>query len=328
MKILVLTVGCINYDHDINHYEPIKYLFPNTIRYNYYERIHKIGRDKMNIELLNFVEKERPDYIFYITYQDQIKLNTLLKIKKLGAIIIGWFSDDQWRFDNFSREISPYLDFQITTSSVAFEKYKQLHFHPILCQWGANQRFYVNKNIRRKKYDISFVGQKYGIRGRFIEGLIERGIKISTFGRGWSGHISFNDMIDIFNLSKINLTISASSFNENVKQIKGRHFEVPMCGGFQLTDYVDKLEEYHDLDSEIVCYKNINDAVEKINYYLNNDTAREKVAKAGYRAALNRHTWDNRLKAVFEQVINYDTHYDIYPRPSSLEKLINSIFKK
>lgn len=325
---MVLTVGCINYDHDINHYEPIKYIFPNTIRYNYYERIQKIGRDKMNIELLNFVKKEKPDYIFYITYQNQIKLNTLLKIKKLGVKIIGWFSDDQWRFDDFSRKISPYLDFQITTSSVAFEKYKQLYFHVILCQWGANQRFYVNKNIRKKKYDISFVGQKYGIRGKFIEGLIEKGIKIITFGRGWSERISFNDMIDIFNLSKINLTISASSFNENIKQIKGRHFEVPMCGGFQITDYVDKLEDYYDLDSEIVCYKNIGDAVEKINYYLRNNIEREKIAERGYIAALNRHTWDIRLRSVFEQIINYDTHYDIYPRPSNLDKLINSIFKK
>jgi len=328
MKILVLTVGCINYDHDINHYEPIKFLFPNTIRYNYYERIQQIGRDKMNIELLNFVKKEKLDYIFYITYQDQIKLNTLLRIKKLGVKIIGWFSDDQWRFDEFSKKISPYLDFQITTYPIAFEKYKQLHFHPILCQWGANQRFYVNKNIKKKLYDVSFIGQKHGIREKFIQGLIDRGIEINTFGRSWLKRISFNDMIDIFNLSKINLNISASSYSEDVKQIKARHFEVPMCGGFLLTDYADKLEDYYDLDSEIVCYKGIDDAVEKIKYYLNNDREREKITKGGYLAALKRHTWDNRLKTAFEQVINYDTHYDAYPKPHAFEKLINFIFRR
>ncbi|HDZ69262.1 MAG TPA: hypothetical protein ENH43_02460, partial [Phycisphaerales bacterium] len=42
-KILFLTVGCINYDCDINFYEPLKQIFSNVINYNYIERIKQIG---------------------------------------------------------------------------------------------------------------------------------------------------------------------------------------------------------------------------------------------------------------------------------------------
>ena len=39
-----------------------------------------------------------------------------------------------------------------------------------------------------------------------------------------------------------------------LKQIKGRNFEIPGCGGFLLTDYVPGLERYFQIGEEIVCY--------------------------------------------------------------------------
>ena len=47
-------------------------MIPRTIRYNYYERLQQLGRKSMNEELLDLAGAEKPDYIFYITYQDQV----------------------------------------------------------------------------------------------------------------------------------------------------------------------------------------------------------------------------------------------------------------
>lgn len=167
-KILVLTVGCINYDHDINHFEPIQRTFPRTIRYNYYQRFQELGRKLMNKELLDLTMAEKPHYVFYITYQNQVMLETLEKLGAQGAILIGWFSDDQWRFNSFSKNLAKYIDFPVTTCRKAYEEYVALGFHPVYCQWGSNPRHYKRLKDSRKRYDVTFVGGSHGGRSDLL----------------------------------------------------------------------------------------------------------------------------------------------------------------
>ena len=114
-----------------------------------------------------------------------------------------------------------------------------------------------------------------------------------------SEYIPFDEVITIFSNSKINVNISSSYKDSRVKQIKGRIFEVPMCGGFLLTDYVDGLEDYFKIGEEIVCYETQQDLVEKIIYYLENEKERKTIAMNGYRACQQRHTWKHRFTDIF-----------------------------
>ncbi len=325
-KILVLTVGCINYDHDINQFDPIKHLFPKTLRYNYYERFNEIGREKMNAELIELVRAEALDYVVYITHLSQVKRDTLVRIRETGARLIGWFSDDQWRFASFSKKLARYLDFQITTCPMAYRKYLDMNFNPILVPWGANHRVYVRKEGMPKKYDVTFVGQKHGIRGELITELGKRGVGVQCFGRGWNKRVSIEEMIDIFNQSKINLNFSAVG-GGHLNQLKARHFEIPMCGGFLLTDYVEGLERFFNIGSEIICFNDIEDAAEKINYYLANDEERERVAESGYRTSIGNHTSDNTLKVVFDEIFRREKASFNPPVPGMMEKIVNRIFR-
>ncbi len=325
-KVLVLTVGCINYDHDINHFEPIQHIFPRTIRYNYCERSQELGRKAMNKELLDLAKVEQPDYIFYITYQNQVMLETLVKLNNRGAVLIGWFSDDQWRFDEFSKHLSKYLQFSITTCRKAYEAYKALGYHPVLCQWGSNPRCYKRAKSTRKKHDVTFVGGRHGDRSSFVDALDKEGIRLSTFGRGWGERVSFEDMLRIFSKSKINLNFSSSSVDPSLKQIKGRVFEIPMCGGFLLTEYAPDLEEWYEIDVEIVCFTETREAIEKIRYYLDHKEERARIAEAGYRRALQSHSWDIRLREVFQKIREMENKNQSYPCPGFVEKTINKIF--
>jgi spore maturation protein CgeB/ubiquinone/menaquinone biosynthesis C-methylase UbiE len=301
MKILYLTVGCINYDCDINFYEPLKSLFGNVIYYNYLERIQQIGKSAMNKEIINIVEKERPEYVFSHTYQNQIKDSTLDKIGKLGSKVVAWFTDDHWRFDNYSRFVANHIFCSITTDKNAYKKYGDLNLKVIRSQWASNPHYY-KKTPSAFKYEVSFVGQNYGNRAEFLNFLKNNGVHLEVFGRGFGDYIEFNDIIKIFNKSKINLNLSGSSADDGIKQIKGRIFEVPMCGGFLLTEYVEGIEEYFHIGKEIECFKDQNDALEKIKYYLENEEERRKIAEAGYIASLERHTWNKRLRDVFDEL--------------------------
>ena len=66
--------------------------------------------------------------------------------------------------------------------------------------------------IRKKTphyYDVSFVGQYHPHRAWYFRHLKKAGIDVHAWGYGWpNGRLSFNDMIDVFNQSKINLNMS------------------------------------------------------------------------------------------------------------------------
>ncbi len=305
MKILLLTVGTVNYNCDINFFEPLKDMGYNVLRYNYLERFEILGKKKMNREITELARCEKPDYVFYITYRDEISMKTLKILGKEGHKVVGWFSDDHWRFDKYSKFLAKNLFCAITTSKEALVKYKKNNLSVIKSQWASNPKYYhpVSSDMN---YDVSFVGQKYSPRDEIFEYLKKNNISVDIFGRGWNVYLPFEKIVEVFSNSKININISSSSPCPEIKQIKGRIFEVPMCGGFLLTDYVDELETYFDIGKEIVCYDDKEDLVRKIKYYLKNDSERKEIAASGYRAVLERNTWDKRLYNIFEALKRLD----------------------
>lgn len=118
------------------------------------------------------------------------------------------------------------------------------------------------------------------------------------------GILSDDEIVHVFNTSKINLGFSTVFKNgrdtdDPLQHIRLRDFEIPMSGGFYLPSYVPELEEYFEIDKEIICYYSFDDLVEKLTYYLKNDTEREKIRSLSYRRSLNSHTWSHRFNELF-----------------------------
>ena len=47
---------------------------------------------------------------------------------------------------------------------------------------------------------------------------------------------------------------------------------------------------------EIVLFKNKNDLLSKINYYLNNDQERLRICNNGFKRLVKEHTYEHRVK--------------------------------
>lgn len=122
------------------------------------------------------------------------------------------------------------------------------------------------------------------------------------------GVLSDTELIKMYSRSKINLSFSTCGSTHEEKnrimQIRLRDFEVPMSGGFYMTEYFEELEDFFEIGKEIVCYKDKDDLVEKIKYYLAHDQEREKIAQAGRERCLRDHTWQKRFTMVFEKVFH------------------------
>jgi len=87
-----------------------------------------------------------------------------------------------------------------------------------------------------------------------------------------------------------------------VPQIKGRNFEIPGCGGFQLSGRADHLEDYFSPGEEIVFFDDVDDLVAKARYYLRHEDERARIAQAGYARCLREHTYVHRFNEIFRRM--------------------------
>lgn len=284
--------------------------------------------EQLQEDLLKAASDFRPDLIFFTLYQDQFKFETLDKLKA-KYITVNWFCDDQWRFDDFSSHYCHHFSFVITTDPYALKKYEHVGYrNAILSQWATREclpSFDVGEV--EYLYDVTFVGGINPFREWFVQKLQECGIPIQAFGTGWpNGRITYQQMNDIFKQSRINLNISNSknydfrfatsswknfqSFRKtpkNKEQMKGRHFEIPAFGGFQLSNYVEFLENYFTIGKEISVYNTIDDLVDKIHYYLENENLRRSITQYGYKRTQTQHLYMHRFQQLWKDI--HDRQY-------------------
>lgn len=101
----------------------------------------------------------------------------------------------------------------------------------------------------------------------------------------------------IFNSSKINLNITLHSIENGTTQ---RVMDVMEAGGFVLSTYRPETAELFKEDKEIVMFRSSEELVEKIEYYLEHDEVRQRIAAAGHEKVLRCYTYDIKMKAFLE----------------------------
>ncbi len=106
----------------------------------------------------------------------------------------------------------------------------------------------------------------------------------------------FEEAAEIFSQSKIVLNISIKD------DVNMRVFEALSTGSFLLTNELPTLPILFQDGVHLATYRSLDEAVEKARYYLAHDAEREKIAEAGYREFIGKHTYEHRLKKVLEIV--------------------------
>lgn len=288
---------------DLYFYKPLQKIFSRVIVYDLVKRISEIGVKAINEEIIDLVKKERPRHFIWLASGYQFRESTFDMIKKESTIVSGWFFDDEIEiyFNKYSKHWIPYLDYCVTPAIEAVPKYRELGARVILAVPIAGGVPIARdwSNIA-ERYDVSFVGRKLLDREQYINKLKKRNIPIHLFGRGWGRYVPFEEMIDIFGASKINLNFSGTGYNNLA--LKSRIFEMCLAGGFLLTEYVPGIENYFEINKEIVCFHNADEMIDKITYYLNHEEERRAIAQAGWKRATSEHTSFHMLSRVFSEI--------------------------
>lgn len=284
---------------------------------------------ELNRTLLETVAIEKPDAVFLVLMNYEVWIDTLKVIRDIcGAVVINWAPDDSWKFRESSQFLLPYVDIHCTTYPAAKKMADNTGFENVrVTQWAANSAFLrPPRPARECSVEVSFVGSRYGLRSRWIEDLLQRGIRVECFGHGWpNGAVSDMRLREIIRNSAITLNFSEPGLlmrggrADRSHQIKARIFEVPGLGGFLLTEGADGLFEYYPRDKEIVVFDGIDDLEKKIRYYLRNPEERDAVATAAFERTKAFHTYEQRLRVILEEAERLRAGKKASFRPASPE---------
>lgn len=111
---------------------------------------------------------------------------------------------------------------------------------------------------------------------------------------------SEDEMRKIFNLSKINLNITAKPIRSGLSL---RVWDVLGCGGFLISNYQQEIAEYFEIGKEIETYGSKEELLEKVLYYLEHEDERKAIAKAGYEKVKMYHSYlfrvNDMMKIIF-----------------------------
>lgn len=264
-------------------------------------------------------EEYDPDLIFFVLYEDQFLPETLEFLKNRWRTM-NWFCDDQWRC-KWSAGYAPMFSEVITTHRPAHEAYQEAGVRSHLSQWAATDLMEPAEHLLA---DVSFLGWRFPHRDWMIERLKKKGVNVLCYGTGWPNQrLSYPDVANLFNQSKINLNLSNSvswdsrfiefagekalyQGQKDREQVKGRHFEIPGCGGFQLSTWAPGLDEYFDIGREVQVFGSPEEMEDKVLYYLAHEDERRAIAEAGNQLFDSDHTYFDRFRKIAAHLGHFD----------------------
>lgn len=328
MKVLLV---CMKDDYGLpkrgpsyewNHfYLGLKPHFRDVGFYDYMGRLRELGKARMQQDLVERVRAESPDVAVFSLYTDQIEPETVDCVRRATRTLC-FFHDDGWRTD-FVRKWAPHFDAFTTSDPNGERKYRARGWtNAIFMPFGVNEALFSPLFPRRYEHDVSFVGGRSPYREWLVRRLRKAGYKVDAYGDRWpAGMLSTEEMVRVFRTSRVNLNMSNSAswdlryllsspraFRNTLRstktseQIKGRHFEIPACGGFQLSYYVEGIEAQVRIGEEIAIYVSPEDMIEKVAFYLEHEAERERVADAGLQRVRAEHTYGARFREAFRRL--------------------------
>lgn len=330
-----------------------KYLLNTSANSTLIEKLTELLSDSLWLDVLDF----KPHIVIFPA-QSPFTNNLIKALKKAGIVTVYWFVEDFRRF-SYWKDVCNSFDYFFMIQKGDFEKLLEQRCSSI---WGwfpmaAEKSIHKPLNLEPSDLnfygsDVSFMGAAYPNRQNFFQNLNQKlknqsSYSLKLWGTGWyneqtqdiniplkNNRISIEETVKIFNASKININLHSSMNNEMFDTfgdfINPRTFEIAACGGFQLTDNRPAVKELFEEDKEIVLFSSLEEANDKIIFYLKNDYLRNKIATASREKVLKFHTYDVRLINMLEAVITNSPSLrsNIYKENEKINKFLMHISDK
>jgi len=177
--------------------------------------------------------------------------------------------------------------------------------------------------VDRRKYrcEVTTAGNLYAYRQGFFRQLVDYDVKIwGAPPPTWMQEPAIMEMYQgeyVYDEIKAKAFLGAKVLLNNmhpheVYGLNKRAFEACGIGAFQILDWTPGLPQLFELGEEVVVFRDMVELKRKLNHYLEDDEARQRIARAGKRRAMEEHTYRDRLELMLETIFG---DAEGYPMP-------------
>lgn len=116
---------------------------------------------------------------------------------------------------------------------------------------------------------------------------------------GWIRAVTFQQYVPLYQSTKIGFNLH----NRGDYTVGSyRLFDLPGNGVMQISDGGEYLDAFFKVGKEIIGYKDADDLIEKLHYYLEHDDERQTIALNGYRRVVKDHRFRDRMRQAGELI--------------------------
>jgi len=184
---------------------------------------------------------------------------------------------DWWPF-GFSGDV---YDPNLTVEDI-YQKKRDIDLVFAGTTWIKKRRDYLIKLKRAfpqmKIFDRIFRSPKYRI-------PINLYFTVKTKTWCWGEYLPHHQLASLYQRVKIGINIHLSYGPVSV-----RTYQLPANGVMQICDCPEGLNQVFKVGKEVVLYHSIDEAIDLIQYYLDNDKERKKIAAEGFKRAIKDYT--------------------------------------
>ncbi|MCM3603611.1 glycosyltransferase [Robertmurraya korlensis] len=245
-------------------------------------------------------------------------------VKMRGIPHVYWSVEDPRYTETFAypciKRLNPDFVFTICKEKVQF--YRENGFPCEYLQFGYEQNIHFpGKEMEEFRHDVVLVANSYvwdfnnndyKERLKYLEdlvfGLIEEGIRIDFFGRGWEkmgnylgknipsdwlrGPISYIDTGNLYRSAKI--VLGLQSFNH---QLTHRTYEILGSKGFLITNDTEEIRRLFVPGHDLVVTNSPEETIKLVKYFLKTPEQREVISAQGYET-VKHNTYHSRAEEI------------------------------
>lgn len=280
-------------------------------------------RKQFNRHIMKIVRLIKPD-LAVVFKGNYVKARTLEKLKASNLWLVNFYPDVSFTCHS-AVDVNgfQFYDHIFTTKSFGIKDFKShlglsnVTFVPHGCDPCVHRPLdKLSDSIWDT--DVSFIGawspHKESLLKALRLGIPDASLKV--WGDGWHNNRSscleecivgtgiFGDFYAMaINASRINLSLlqekqkGASSGD----LITARTFHIPASGGFMLHERTGEVIRFYEEGKEIECFSSEDELVDKVKYYLENETERKKIAQMGYERCMKENRLSHRAAVIIKK---------------------------
>jgi len=238
--------------------------------------------------------------------KDDRKTVQMIKEGEMGDVYFHVVEQDDERMNGFEKETG----IRFHTIPLAADK---IALHPLFDMQFASDISFVGTYLPEKrlffkecvfplkyKYNLRIYGQDWTKRERMLGWLQRVGqyFDIPVIRSLQKAKLRLEDEAIIYASSLVSINIHEQYQRDFGGDCNERTFKIPLCSGFEITDYVKCIAKYFKEGEEIVLAINQKDWFDKIDYFIKNPEKRLPIIAAGRMNVLRNHTYHNRVEEI------------------------------